>query len=291
MALPRLSVIGPGKVGRTLARLFHEASIFDIGALVARRPETAAEAAGFIGAGHPNGDPAGADIILVSVPDPELRPALARLALSDLRPGTIIAHTSGALGPEVFEPLAGLPVRCICAHPVKAFSDPARSIVTFAGTLITLQGEASACETLGAAFSAIGATTLMLADDTDRTLYHAGIVFMANHLPTLVQAGLETFAHVGLSREAGLAIAGPILRDTLEAVLERGPAAALTGPVARGDAETVSRHLEKLEAADADLATLYAALARATADLSAEKGEAAVEELLAIRELTAPKAD
>jgi len=286
--MKRLAIIGPGKVGRTLAKLFHEAQVFAVGAIVARRSETAADAADFIGAGRVKGDPADADIILVSVPDPELESALARLALCDLKPDTIIAHTSGARGLEAFASLTGLPVRCVCAHPVKAFSDPDRSVATFVGTMVTLDGEASAQAELATAFQAIGAQTLALPEGVDRTLYHAAIVFMANHLPTLIQAGLETFAQVGISREDGLSIAGPILRDTLEAVLERGPAAALTGPVARGDAETVSRHLEKLAAADPDLAALYAALARATADLSAEKGEAPVEGLLAIRELTEP---
>ena len=287
--MKKLAIIGPGKVGRTLARLFHDAGVFEIDALVARRDETALDAASFIGAGKVNGDPAEADIILISVPDPELDGALARLALCDLKPDTIIAHTSGARGLEAFAPLTGLPVRCVCAHPVKAFSDPERSVSTFSGTMVTLQGETSACDAMSAAYAAIGGKTLKLADNTDRTLYHAAIVFMCNHLPTLIHAGLETFAQVGISRQDGLAITGPILRDTLEAVLELGPAAALTGPVARGDAETVSRHLEKLEAADPDLAVFYAALARATADLSAEKGEASVDGLLAVREITTPK--
>jgi len=287
--MKKLAIIGPGNVGRTLARLFHEAGAFEIGVLVSQSLETAQSAADFIGAGKANGDPAEADVILVSVPDPELESALARLALCDLQSGAIIAHTSGARGLEAFSSLAGLPVRCVCAHPVKAFSDAARSAETFAGTMITLQGESSACDEMGIAFVAIGGKTLVLAEETDRTLYHAAIVFMANHLPTLVAAGLETFEHLGISRDDGLSIAGPILRDTLEAVLEHGPAAALTGPVARGDAETISRHLESLEAVDPDLTALYAALARATADLAAEKGEAFVDGLLAIREMTTPK--
>jgi predicted short-subunit dehydrogenase-like oxidoreductase (DUF2520 family) len=289
--MKHLAVIGPGKVGRALARLFQETGVFEIGALVSGSAATAQDAANFIGSGRPNGDPAEADIILVAVPDPMLEQAIARLALNDLKPNSIIAHTSGALGPEAFEPLAGLSVRCVCVHPVKAFSDPARSVATFAGTMVTLQGETSACDTLRDAFAAIGGQTLVLTDDTDRTLYHAAIVFMANHLPTLINAGLETFESTGISREDGLVITGPILRDTLEAVLENSPAKALTGPVARGDAETVSRHLESLNAIDGDLAALYAALARSTADLSAEKGDASVDGLLAIRELTTPKAN
>lgn len=285
--MKRLAVIGPGRVGRTLARLFHEAGVFEIGALIARQDETARQATAFIGAGEPGGTLDAADILLVSVPDPVLESVIETLAGVDMKPGAIIAHTSGALGPELFAPLADSGARTACAHPVKAFSDPERSAATFAGTMTTLQGEASARAELAKAFQAIGGQTLDLPGGTDRTLYHAAIVFMANHLPTLVQAGLETFAQAGISRAAGLAITGPILRDTLEAVLEKGPAAALTGPVARGDAETVARHLEKLSQADTDLAALYAALARATADLSAEKGEASVEGLLAIRELTA----
>jgi predicted short-subunit dehydrogenase-like oxidoreductase (DUF2520 family) len=289
--MKRLAVIGPGRVGRTLARLFHAAGVFEIGALVARQAETARQAAAFIGAGEPGGALDEADIILVSVPDPVMEGVIAGLAGTPPKPGAIIAHTSGALGPELFAPLADHNVRAACAHPAKAFSDPARSAATFAGTMTTLQGEAGARAELAKAFQAIGGQTLDLPDGTDRTLYHAAIVFMANHLPTLVQAGLETFARAGISGADGLAITGPILRDTLEVVLERGPAAALTGPVARGDAAMIARHLEKLGQADMELASLYAALARATADLSAEKGEASVEGLLAIRELTAPKAD
>jgi predicted short-subunit dehydrogenase-like oxidoreductase (DUF2520 family) len=286
--MKRLAVIGPGKVGRTLARLFHDKQVFEIGALHGRDIRPAEEAAGFISAGSPGGTVSDADIVLIAVPDPALDAVMTDLARQDLIPGTILVHTSGALGLDVFEPVADKDVRCVCAHPVKAFSDPSRSVGTFAGTMTTLQGEVSARAELAAAFAAIGGQTINLPDGTDRTLYHAAIVFMANHLPTLVQAGLETFEQAGVSREDGLAIAGPILRDVLEAVLERGPAAALTGPVARGDSMTVARHLEKLSHADADLAALYAALARATADVSAEKGEASVDGLLAIRELTKP---
>ncbi|MEE2525764.1 DUF2520 domain-containing protein [Hyphobacterium sp. HN65] len=286
--MKQLAIIGPGKVGRSLARLFHESRVFGIGALIASRAETVREAATFIGAGIEGGSIGDADIILVAVPDPVLESTITELARDALKPGAIIAHCSGALGTDLFEGLSDKSVRTVCAHPVKAFSDPERSARTFAGTMITLQGEASARAEMAEAFRAIGGQTLDLPDGTDRTLYHAAIVFMANHLPTLVQAGLETFEQAGMSREDGLAITGPILRDTLEAVLEKGPAAALTGPVARGDAMTVARHLEKLSHADTDLAALYAALARATADLSAEKGDAAVESLLAIRELTKP---
>ncbi len=286
--MKRLAVIGPGKVGRTLARLFHEAGVFRIGALTAREDATARSAADFIGGGRPGGSVDDAGIILISVPDPVMEGVIAGLARKRLKPGAIIAHTSGALGTELFAPLTDHNVRTACTHPVKAFSDPGRSVATFAGTMVTLQGEASARDELTGAFRAIGAQTLDLPDGIDRTLYHTAIVFMANHLPTLFQAGLETFRQAGISRADGLAITGPILRDTLEAVLERGPAAALTGPVARGDAEIVARHLEKLRAADPDLAVLYAALARATADLAAEKGEASVDGLAAIREMTTP---
>ncbi|WP_421790109.1 Rossmann-like and DUF2520 domain-containing protein [Hyphobacterium sp.] len=283
-----LAIIGPGKVGRTLALLFHEKQVFKIGALIAEREATAKEAAGFIGAGEPGGTLSDADVILIAVPDPVLETVISGLIDTDLKPGAILAHTSGALGLEMFAPLQGREVRTVCAHPVKAFSETARSVDTFTGTMTTLSGDASACSDLAAAFRAIGGQTLEIPANTDRTLYHAGIVFMANHLPTLVEAGLKTFEQAGVSRKDGLAITGPILRDTLEAVLENGPAAALTGPVARGDANTVARHLEKISRADTDLAALYAALAHATADVSKEKGEASADGLAAIRALTKP---
>lgn len=287
--MKQLAVIGPGKVGRSLARLFHENQVYRIGALIARKDKTARDAAAFIGAGQPGGLLANADVILIAVPDPLLESVIAGLADAGLKPGVILAHTSGALGLDQFATLESRDARCVCAHPVKAFSEATRSTETFAGTMTTLSGQPTACSELASAFEAIGGQTLELPANIDRTLYHAGIVFMANHLATLVEAGLKTFAQAGVSRADGLAITGPILRDTLDAVLENGPAAALTGPVARGDANIVARHLKKISQADTDLAVLYAALARATAGLSEEKGDASAEGLAAIRAMTKPE--
>lgn len=284
--MKQLAVIGPGKVGRTLARLFHEQGVFEIGALVATRPETAQSAAKFIGAGRADGALDDADIILVAVPDPALEGVLLALAAHKLKAGTIIAHTSGALGFDLFEPLSSKDVRVCCAHPVKAFSDAEAAVQSFAGTMTTLQGEVTAWAELAEAFKAIGGQTMVLDDQVDRALYHAAIVSVCNHLPALVESGLKTFEANHIPRAEGLNILAPILRDLLDAILRVGPAAALTGPVSRGDANTVAHHLEKLGAVDADTARLYAALANATADLAAEKGEAPVEGLLAIRALT-----
>jgi predicted short-subunit dehydrogenase-like oxidoreductase (DUF2520 family) len=156
-------------------------------------------------------------------------------------------------------------------HPVKAFADPAREILTFDGVVCTLQGDAAAVARLAPAVTAIGGDPVILPETTDRRLYHAGTVFSSNYLAALVQAALDSHAATGIDEASSLRILGPILRDGLAAILDRGPVAALTGPIARGDVETVGAQVAAIATVDADLAELYRALGRRALGLARRK--------------------
>jgi predicted short-subunit dehydrogenase-like oxidoreductase (DUF2520 family) len=96
-------------------------------------------------------------------------------------------------------------------------------------------------------------------------------VFSSNYLAALVQAALDSHAAAGIDEATSLRILAPILRDALAAILDKGPVAALTGPIARGDAVTVAAQAEALAGRDAELAGLYAALGRKTVELARRK--------------------
>ncbi|WP_308601511.1 DUF2520 domain-containing protein [Massilia sp. Dwa41.01b] len=125
------------------------------------------------------------------------------------------------------------------------------------------------------AFEAIGARPVGI-DAAAKTVYHAASVFASNYLVTVLDAALRAYAAAGIPEEVARELARPLASETPANVLRLGPAAALSGPVARGDFATVARQHEALAAWDAPTAQLYDALVDATTLLAARKrrGEA-----------------
>lgn len=284
--MARLWIIGPGAVGKTLGRLFAERGAFEIAGIIGRDPERTAAALAFIGAGEVLGiDDAvpvqAGDVVMLSVSDGAIEAAAGRLAAPA---GLTVFHCSGARDLAPLEPLRQAGAAVASLHPVKAFADPAREILTFDGVACALQGDETALATLVPAVKAIGGEPVVLPPGVDRRLYHAGAVFASNYLTTLVQAALDSHAAAGIDPADSLRLLSPILRDALASILERGPVSALTGPIARGDAVTVAAQAEALAAHDPALAELYRELGRQTLDLSRRKSPGldlkALEDLL-----------
>jgi predicted short-subunit dehydrogenase-like oxidoreductase (DUF2520 family) len=274
--MSRLWIIGPGAVGRTLGRLFHDRAAFEIVGVVGRSLERAGKAQDFIGGGQARtfADPLAAeagDVVMISVGDGAIDDTAAWLARAVDPAGLVVFHCSGARDLAPLEPLRRAGAAAAALHPVKAFADPAREILTFDGVVCTLQGDAEAVAWLAPAVAAIGGEPVVLPETVDRRLYHAGAVFSSNYLAGLVRAALDCHAAAGIDETTSLRILAPILRDALAAILDKGPVQALTGPIARGDAGAVGTQVEAIAAHDAELAGLYRALGRRTLELARRK--------------------
>lgn len=201
-----------------------------------------------------------ADLLLIAVPDDELPPLVAGLAATAaVRPGTLVAHTSGAHGYTVLDPLTRGGALPMALHPV----------MTFTGTDVDLQRLAGACFGVTApAELRLAAEALVIemgaepvwVDEAARPLYHAALAVGANHLVTLVAQSADMLSRAGVDNPSRLL--GPLLGAALDNALRRGDA-ALTGPVARGDAGTVRAHLETLDTPESRAA--YVAMSRLTA--------------------------
>ena len=123
--------------------------------------------------------------------------------------------------------------------------------------------------------------------EQDRPMYHAGLAHGANHLVTLVAQAMQVVGSAGVQEPQRLI--EPLLQAALDNALRLGDA-ALTGPVARGDAGTVAAHLAQLAEQTPDILPTYVALARATAARALASGRltaAAAESLLDV--LASPK--
>jgi predicted short-subunit dehydrogenase-like oxidoreductase (DUF2520 family) len=284
----RLSIIGCGNAARTLGRLWHEAGYFEIAGILNRRFESSREAADFIGAGDAVGSIDAlpdSDSFLIGTPDAAIGTACEALAQSrKLNQGITVFHLSGALASSILEPARKAGASVAGIHPVKSFADPAQSILDFNGTWCGCEGDPEALAELKPAFEQIGARLFDI-DAASKTLYHAASVVACNYLVALEEVSLQAFEQAGVSRELGLQILEPILHGTVDNIVKLDTTEALTGPIARGDAETVARQLRALEAWNPEFAELYRRLGRIAADLSQKQGNVSEAALVKIRAL------
>jgi len=285
----RFSIIGPGKVGQALGRALTQSGAAQPRAIVGRDQSSADTAATFIGAGAPfaaiSAFPIEADdVILITVGDDDLAACVAALSARDLADGVVIAHTSGSTSVEMLAPLRTPGGGVAALHPVLAIADPTRGARELAGAWCTLQGDDAATTRLDPVVRGFGARIATLAANADRALYHAGFVFMSNYVCTLMESGLACLDACGVDRATAAELVRPLATGALDAALSEGPAAALTGPIARGDAGAVTRNLEALTRADSPLVHTYIALAHRTIALAGAKG-APPERLDAITKL------
>jgi len=207
-----------------------------------------------------------------TVGDDDLAACVDALSARDLPSGVIIAHTSGATPVEALDPLRKRGASVAALHPILAIAEPARGARELTGAWCTLQGDPDALGRLAPLVRGLGARVATLAADADRALYHAGFVFVSNYVCTLMESGLACLDACGLDRATAADLVRPLATGALDAALSEGPAAALTGPIARGDVGAVTRNLEALSRTDPKLAAAYAALAHPTIALARATG-------------------
>ena len=219
-----------------------------------------------------------AELLLLAVPDAELDGVVSGLAATAaVRPGTIVAHTSGANGITVLAPLTEQGCIPLAIHPAMTFTGSDEDIARLPDTCFGI----TAADEVGYAIAQslvleIGGEPVGVREDA-RPLYHAALAHASNHVVTVLLDAVEALRAALKGQEllgqeliyddpSGLAerVIAPLARAALENALQRGQA-ALTGPVARGDAAAVAGHLRALAEVDSALARAYRADALRTA--------------------------
>ena len=225
-----------------------------------------------------------ADLVLLAVPDDALAGVVADLAAAGAwRAGQLVVHTSGRAGTAVLAPAAAAGALPLALHPAMTFTGTSLDLPRLASACFAVTAPAVLLPVAEALVRECGATPVAVAEE-DRPLYHAALAHGANHLVTLVAQAAEAL-RPALGGDDGAA--GRVLRPLLQAALDNALAAgdaALTGPVARGDAGTVAEHLAVLTArGGTGTAPVYARAAGAAADRAEASGRLAPAAAAAVR--------
>jgi len=282
-----LNIIGSGRVGRACGRMWARAQVFEIQDVLTRSRESAAEGVHFIGAGHPVGGLAemrDADVWMVATRDDAIVPSCETLAGSGkITPDDIVFHVSGATPSTALKAAAERGALTASVHPIKTFADAELAVQSFSGTFCGAEGHPDALRVLRPAFEQIGATVFDIVPDL-KPIYHAGGVFSCNYLAALIEAAIRAHEKAGIPRAASLKALEPLVRETVDAIFDKGPARALTGPIARGDAATVKRQLAMVEGWDAGMGTLYRDLGMIAVALAESDGKLDARRAAELRE-------
>ncbi len=282
-----VGVVGSGRVGPALAAALRLAGHRPVAA--SGVSDTSRRRAEAMLPGVPLVEPAEvlarADLVLLTVPDDALPALVAGLAETGaVRPGQLLAHTSGRYGAGVLDPALRAGALPMALHPAMTFTGSTVDVDRLAGCSFGVTAPQELRTAAEALVVEMGGEPEWI-EESARPLYHAALAIGSNHLVTLVAQSRELLAAAGVEHPGRML--GPLLGAALDNALRSGDA-ALTGPVARGDAGTVAAHLAELRAHSPQTVASYVAMARATADralvngmLKPESAEALLDALAA----------
>ncbi len=286
-SIPTLSVIGCGRLGKAITRLFHEHEVFRVVDVLNRSLASSEQAVEFIGAGRPVGnmhDLREVDVTFISAADASIESIADNLACVGNFKSKIVFHASGSLSYLVLNSVARQGALIASTHPMVTFSDPKLAIRAVPGSYCSMEGHPDARIFLHRAFEKIGSNPFDLGD-VSKSEYHAAAVFVSNYVTTVIHTGLELFTRVGMDHNSLLTILQPSIRSIVDSLFEEGTTKSLTGPISRGDANVIEGHLDSIKDNFPGKLELYRQLAKATVLISREKGLATSESLDRIDEI------
>lgn len=281
-----VSIIGAGRLGASLGHALVRQG-YDLRALSCRTLRSARESTRIAGAGRAVTNIVKAvgnsPVVFLSVPDGALPAIAASLAASplDWRKRTVF-HTSGLVPSRVLEPLARAGAFTASFHPAQTFARKEADPDLFRGIFYGLEGDPTAVKTAMGIVRRLGGAALLL-NENEKVLYHAACVMCSAGGTALFDAASRLLAGTGLDADEAARVLLPLAERTLRNVKRLGAAAALTGPVSRGDAKAIRSHLEALPAKGAARA-LYAALGLASLE-TIGKGKLSPTSVRALRRI------
>jgi predicted short-subunit dehydrogenase-like oxidoreductase (DUF2520 family) len=255
-------IIGPGRMGLALGAALRDADAVESLTYIGRGVEppphplfdrAVPDDASTAGAEYRLGPipiPGATSVLILAVPDSALGEVAYEVARAGAAPrGCAAFHLSGALSTDVLAPLAAVGYSVGSIHPLQTVADPWLSGHKLMGAAFALAGETPAVNTARGLVYELGGIPLVV-PPTLRPIYHSAAVMASNYVLALLAVAARLLEHAGVESSQVLPALLPLVRGTLDNLEHLGIAAALTGPIPRGDADTIRLHLARLSAED-----------------------------------------
>ena len=267
MMMKRIGFIGAGKVGSSLGKYFSDSGT--VKGYNSRSVQSAHFAAEFTSSkcyGSTQELVCDCDVIFITTPDDVISIVwedLKKLPIS----GKMICHCSGSLSSAVFSGIEETGAYGLSVHPLQAISDKENSVHLLKDCVFTVEGDERKIAEIKSFLESFG-NTVKTISAKDKTLYHAAAVFVSNLPIALTQIGTDILKRCGFDDESARKALAPLIVGSANNAAQKGAVRALTGPVERGDAETVSAHLGAINEAEKEV---YLLLTNKLVDIASEK--------------------
>ncbi|MEO5510705.1 MAG: Rossmann-like and DUF2520 domain-containing protein [Longimicrobiales bacterium] len=273
----RIVIVGPGRMGLAVGAALHESGDVErvtfFGRAMEPPPHPLFETMQESGApGYrmlPSALPADTSIVLLAVPDraiPEVAYDLTRMGPTPS--ACTVLHLSGAISTDVLSPLHAVGYAVGSIHPLQAIADPWISGDRLIGSAFAIAGEPAAVNAARRLVQALQGLALVIPPSL-RPVYHAAAVMVSNYTIALVGMGARLLMEAGVPEKDAVPALLPLLRGTVSNLEHLGIPAALTGPIPRGDTDTIRLHLARLSDRDR---VLYCGLGLEMLDLARGAG-------------------
>ena len=266
-----IAIIGAGKVGQSLGHLFSENhhQVTFIGRDTVQHQQCISKA----------------DVVLITTSDAVIESVCQSIA-SFLTQDTIVSHCSGALDSSILSSAQQKGCYVASTHPLNTFPTLEASLATFKdthhNTSLFCEGDAHALKPLSMIFENAGFNVVKM-DSQAKTAYHTACVMACNYLTVLMDLSLNTAEHGGIDKPRFWQAVQPLIQATLTNITQQGTSQSLSGPIARGDAQTVTQHIDFLSKKDQAIGDIYLSLAEHALELAKKQGTLSDKQLDALK--------
>ena len=281
MTVTKIAMVGAGVVGTALAYLLKNRGYMLVG-MADREEEPLKKAASLVGGEvrattAPEEITPEADLVFITTSDSAIQEVCDGIAgKGGFRPLQIVVHTSGSLPSTILQSAQERGALIASVHPLQSFADVKEAVKIIPSSIFTLEGDPKAIPSLAELVRKLGGKPLPI-ETRGKPLYHAAAVAACNFLVTLVYLSYRLFEAIGIPQDDASKALLPLIKGTVNNIEHLGPVKALTGPIARGDADVIRGHVEALKTLDPRFIDIYRSISRLTVEIGIKKETLSIE--------------
>ena len=271
----KVVIIGAGPVGKSFGFLLDKIG-YQILGFISNSLNSAQNGANLINGARANNDYDNfikeADLILITTPDQAIKKEARELFDLDLiKNKATLVHLSGALDSDILATKGDKTYGRLSLHPLQSIANVKQGINKLPDSFFTIEGNSLGIKKGEEILTALEVDYKIISKEA-KPLYHAAACVASNYLVAIVDLAIKMMQEVGISNDDALSALLPLVKGSVENIAQANPAQALTGPLARGDEETIKEHLASLKTFLPEKLKLYNELAEQTIELAVEKG-------------------